>query len=102
MLRKWPRDLGKSAIENHRSIDVGYLNQILLFPSIWIPLVNFFFLVSVIHESDEQNCILMMLLELQMIQVNAYINSLYMYEHNILSRGLLIVNVFLLNFSQFS
>ena len=44
----------------------------------------------------------MMLLELQMIQVNAYIHSLYMYEHNILSRGLLILNVFLLNFSQFS
>ena len=98
-MRSWGR-----ATENHRSIHVGYLNRILLLPSIWISLVNFFlfFLVSGIYESDEQNCILMTLLELQMIQVNAYIHSLYMYEHNILSRGLLILNVFLLNFSQFS
>ena len=36
-MRSWGR-----ATENHRNIHAGYLNQILLLPSIWISLVNFF------------------------------------------------------------
>lgn len=76
---KWSRTLW-SAIENSGSIHLAHLNLNLLcskyldtsFLLLFLHLFVCLLLWEVISESDNQHCLLMMWLGLQMIQVNAY------------------------------